>query len=731
MPSPDRSKPWPEKGEGRATADAADETTGAARPRQPAEPDAQYFDPSEPWDPQSAEALTRLHEAEDGGLWQRQKDARNQHRAPLHTDRPAQGASWESNLLEPRLTGLMQRLQDTLEALDPDKALAPLGQRLDSIEQRLADALSGVAQRSDVEGLRLIEAQVTELAAHVEQTRHRFDRLDAMDERMRELARKFDEEGLQRLDTLERTLQSYVSEWRHSSERTSTTLGALDETLNRIGSSIDAVEAHTPAPDMSLAPFEMDQAANPRIGPDPLSQVYADGARTLASHTYTSLDAADYTPGAPLQATRPATAPEGVDGLLERQAAASSAPPLVAQGPDPDRGPALGEAADLPVGDPATAQEPDAATASELPPPAFRASAMRAKLRQIQLTDGESADAPRPAASLAASSATSDPAGARSRGARPSLLLAAGITLFAAAGYLLVEVFMTPHPQAPRQGQHPIETDGGKRAERPDIPEAPAVPKQAGRIDAFGAALATVFREAPPTATPALHKAASPQSDDSLPSLVTPPALGIGPASLRQAAVNGDPIAQYEVGTRYAAGLGVAADLAQAAQWFSRAAARGLAAAQFRLAAMYERGQGTAADVEKARIWYQRAAEQGHVKAMHNLAVLSVNGGRTDYSGAAKWFAEAAERGLADSQFNLAVLHQNGMGVAKDLKLAYRWLSLAARGGDREAALRVAHVRSQLTAADVQAADAVVAAWRVRAPDPAANDTAAASLGDR
>ncbi len=729
MPSPDRSKPWPEAGEGRATAEAADEATGAAYPHQNAEPDAQYFDPSEPWDPQSAEALTRLHESEEGGLWKHQKGASYQQRAPLHADRPAQGASWENALLEPRLTGLMQRLQDTLEALDPDKALEPLGRRLDAIEQRLADALGGVAQRSDVDGLRLIEAQVTELAAHVEQTRLHFDRFDAMDERMRELARKFDEEGLQRLDALERTLQSYVSEWRHSNERTSTTLGTLDETLNRIGSSIDAVEAHTPALDMSLAPFEMDQAASPRIGADPLSQVYADGARTLASHTYASLDAADYTPGAPLQSSRPATAPERMDGLQERQAADKPATPLAEREQKPDQGPAIRDAAVLPVST-APSQVPDAATASELAPPAFRASAMRAKLRQIQLADAESADAAKPP-SPALPSEVSDPPRARSRGARPSLLLAAGITLFAAAGYLLVDVFMTPHPQAPRQGQHPVETDGGKRAEQPEIPEVPALPKQAGRIDAFGAALATVFREAPPSATPALHKEASPQPDDTLPSLVTAPALGIGPASLRQAALNGDPIAQYEVGTRYAAGLGVAQDLAQAAQWFSRAAARGLAAAQFRLAAMYERGQGTAADVEKARIWYLRAAEQSHVKAMHNLAVLSVNGGRTDYAGAAKWFAEAAARGLTDSQFNLAVLHQNGLGVAKDLKLAYQWLSLAARGGDREAASRIAHVRSQLTAAQVQATDAVIAAWRVRTPDPAANDTGAASLGDR
>ena len=37
---------------------------------------------------------------------------------------------------------------------------------------------------------------------------------------------------------------------------------------------------------------------------------------------------------------------------------------------------------------------------------------------------------------------------------------------------------------------------------------------------------------------------------------------------------------------------------------------------------------------------------------------------------------------------NLAILYQNGLGVPKDLKLAYKWLALAKRGGDQEAAGR-------------------------------------------
>jgi localization factor PodJL len=153
-----------------------------------------------------------------------------------------------------------------------------------------------------------------------------------------------------------------------------------------------------------------------------------------------------------------------------------------------------------------------------------------------------------------------------------------------------------------------------------------------------------------------------------------------------------------------------------------------MALAQYRLAMFYERGWGTPSDPERARVWYQRAAEQGNVKAMHNLAVLSVSGGRSDYAAAGKWFGQAAELGLADSQFNLAVLHQSGLGMPKDLRLAYKWLALAARTGDREASSRIAEVKAQLAPSDLQEVEATVAAWRPRNPDPAVNEPAAVSL---
>jgi localization factor PodJL len=66
--------------------------------------------------------------------------------------------------------------------------------------------------------------------------------------------------------------------------------------------------------------------------------------------------------------------------------------------------------------------------------------------------------------------------------------------------------------------------------------------------------------------------------------------------------------------------------------------------------------------------------------------------------------------------------------VPKDLRLAFQWLTLAARGGDREAAAGLAAVRARLSPADLQEAEALVAAWRPRTPDPAVNEPASLSM---
>ncbi|HWM39083.1 MAG TPA: hypothetical protein VNS49_18415, partial [Streptomyces sp.] len=453
MPSSDRFAPREHQPGPETPGDRA--TSAGQAAAFPGDEPAQYFDPESPWDAETAETLTRLSESEEARLWRqhegdRTRPAAKPAAAPFHHEGPAGSLHGD---LEPRLAELIQRLQDTVAALDPDKSLAPLNSRLDALEETLAEALAGVARRSDVDGLRLIEAQVTELAAHVEQSSSRLDRLDAMDEQVRGLAQKIDDAGLHRLDELERVLQSYVSEWRRSDERNATALGALDEAVSRIGETIDAGEAVKPASDLSLGGFASEFSEALRS--DPLSQVYADGTRALApKYDRFALDAADYAPGRPTQP--PAmhlSEPDLAEDLLEPVGAsrpAAAAPDL--RHVEPIRPPLLVETAHAPAHEepmaPPVAPNP-APESSELEPPAFRASAIRARLRQMQLADPESA-----AASEAGGPAQPPPAhvaaaSARTRSVRPSLLLAAGVTLFAAAGYLLVDVFLAAHDAAP------------------------------------------------------------------------------------------------------------------------------------------------------------------------------------------------------------------------------------------------------------------------------------------
>lgn len=202
-----------------------------------------------------------------------------------------------------------------------------------------------------------------------------------------------------------------------------------------------------------------------------------------------------------------------------------------------------------------------------------------------------------------------------------------------------------------------------------------------------------------------------------------PPAT-VGPLSLRRAAAAGDSSAQFEVASRLAEGKGVNQDFKLAAKWYLRAASNGQAMAQYRLGALYERGLGVDKDPARARIWYKRAAEKGNIKSMHNLAVLSSNqaSGNTNYADALYWFNEAADHNLPDSQYNLAVLYENGLAGSKDDRLAYKWFTIAARNGDSEAYKRRETVKARLSASDLAAAEADVAAFRSKASLALTND---------
>ena len=158
-----------------------------------------------------------------------------------------------------------------------------------------------------------------------------------------------------------------------------------------------------------------------------------------------------------------------------------------------------------------------------------------------------------------------------------------------------------------------------------------------------------------------------------------------------KAAEQGIPVVQHDVGVKYFEGQGVDQDYLKAAYWWEQSANAGLADSQFNLGLLYYRGIGLEIDYDKASSLFTSAAEQEHPHAQYSLAVMYAFGQGLDknYEQALQWFRKSAAHHVAQAQFNLGVFYENGYGLDKDLATAKQWYGLAAKGGLREAKLKL------------------------------------------
>ncbi|WP_335645476.1 hypothetical protein [Methylobacterium durans] len=269
-------------------------------------------------------------------------------------------------------------------------------------------------------------------------------------------------------------------------------------------------------------------------------------------------------------------------------------------------------------------------------------------------------------------------------------------------------------PPADLQGQPSPQAAAPAEAARPPVTADPQT------TQAIGGPAAEAPRATPPAKSAAPQIAGMGGFAGELASVPT------GLAKLRQAALEGDGAAIYELAAREADGRGMPRDLALAAKLYEKLAASGYAPAQYKVAGHYEKGSGVVRDLGQAKLWYGRAAEQGHARSMHNLAVLYAENpgpsGRPDYATASSWFRRAAEFGVRDSQYNLAVLYARGMGVTQDLVQSYAWFSAAAAQGDEDAAKKRDDVGAKLPPSDLANARSIAAGFKPRKAEPLVNE---------
>ncbi|MDF1607915.1 tetratricopeptide repeat protein [Hoeflea sp. YIM 152468] len=203
----------------------------------------------------------------------------------------------------------------------------------------------------------------------------------------------------------------------------------------------------------------------------------------------------------------------------------------------------------------------------------------------------------------------------------------------------------------------------------------------------------------------------------------------------------GDSAAQTLLAELFAAGLGVPRNMDDAAFWYGQAAERGDPSAQFKFGVMLLEGKHVPADRARAEELMKKAADAGNAFAQFNHAqiLVSKKPGDTGIFEALPYFERSAEQGIADAQYALAQIYSNttgipdekrarardlmqkaaqagydtaqldyaiwlidGIGGPKDYENGFRWMQVAAIGGNVVAQNRMAvlHINAIGTSGD-------------------------------
>lgn len=134
-----------------------------------------------------------------------------------------------------------------------------------------------------------------------------------------------------------------------------------------------------------------------------------------------------------------------------------------------------------------------------------------------------------------------------------------------------------------------------------------------------------------------------------------------------------------------------------------KAALQGDLIAQNELGLIYLNGDGIPLNYVEAMQWFKKAAEKHDAKAQNNLGVMYLNGDGVpqNYVEAIKWFTKAAGQGHDNAQYNLGIVHEQGKGVPENLMEAYVWYSLAAAQGHKDAKHNLIVIEPKLTSKQI------------------------------
>ena len=208
------------------------------------------------------------------------------------------------------------------------------------------------------------------------------------------------------------------------------------------------------------------------------------------------------------------------------------------------------------------------------------------------------------------------------------------------------------------------------------------------------------------------------------------------------------PDAQYQLGMRYADGVGKQKDELEAERWFKKAsnqnhmaakaqlgvlllkenpetaielfksaAASGDAVGQLQLGKACRDGKQVPKDYKKALEWFLKAAKQGNAEAQNQVGIRYADGQGTskNKTEAAKWYRRSAEQGYSWGQYNLGKQYRDGGGVIADSQQAFNWFLKAAEQGIAGAQIEVGS--SFFNGKHVQKDQSKALKWYLKAAD--------------
>lgn len=158
--------------------------------------DSDDDDGNNPWDQESAQALSDFYGAGDVPAGSEPYDAGSSSEQSVTQSADMQGhsaASMDLSWLQTRFDEIAERLEASINDIRPDREFFALGQRIDNLELQITQAVESIQSSGGGDALNVVESHIGELAGYLEGTNVQLARLEAIETQLAMVSERIEE----------------------------------------------------------------------------------------------------------------------------------------------------------------------------------------------------------------------------------------------------------------------------------------------------------------------------------------------------------------------------------------------------------------------------------------------------------------------------------------------------------------------------------------------------------